>query len=448
MPELPDRPDIDQLRHQARALHRAAAAGEPDALARLRRFSDLIVLSTAQLAVAREYGYPSWPALRAEVERRRYMLSAATRPAHRQSAPGWPDQRYSFGGSMAIQTATGVLTPELLTVEDEEAVLHASAVLEWQAPSGSLLRRWRGPQRWPTFDDLTVTDDQGLGSLTVRFGGGSIHPRRPGLAPRRSDISFWIEPAPSARVSWIELRTDNEATRLVPSPRAAVRVGEVAAVSANAAAERRLEELGYFLLNLRHSAPDGDLSRQRANALARSAEIQESGDLTDGSALPAQLARLCACLTDEHLAKDLPPEWQRFLDAASQADGEQRSLDLGAALPQLGDAELCLDHFVSGPASWKLYLRAKPTWWGRSEDGRRKWELVSVRADDDLGGRYVSNFGGSTGHGDHEDLQLVFVPRLDPLARSLNLRFSAGTAEVVADLELVCAGTAGDQAGS
>jgi len=71
MPELPDRPDLDQLRRQARELLRAAANGEPHAVTRLSAVSDRMVLSAAQLAVAREYGFPSWPALKAEVERRR-----------------------------------------------------------------------------------------------------------------------------------------------------------------------------------------------------------------------------------------------------------------------------------------------------------------------------------------------------------------------------------------
>jgi hypothetical protein len=439
MPELPYRPDLDQLRRQARDLHRAAEAGVPDALDRIRASSDQRTLSAAQLTVAREYGYSSWPALQAEVKRLRSLLPAAIpQPAGRQHAPGWLDPRYSFGGGAAIQTADGVLTPDVLTVGYESAVLHASAVLEWQAPARTLRRRSR-PERWPTFNDLTATDDQGA-TFTVTFGGGSIHPHWPGATPRRSDVSFWIKPTPSAQVSWIELRADNgSSTRLVPSPRAAVRVADVAAASASMAAERKLEELAYFLLRLRLSVPGSDLSRQRAAALARTAEIQVSGDLGAGSELPGQLARLCDCLTDEHLADELPAGWQRFLDTAKLADGPQRHLDLAAAVPELGDLRVQLDHLASGPDSWRLYLRAKPTWWGYSEDGHRKWELASVRADDDLGGRYVPNFGGSSGERDYEDLKLEFVPRIDPLARRLNLTFGTDDAEAVMDLHLASA---------
>jgi Domain of unknown function (DUF5655) len=56
MRQLPQRPDLDQLRRQARELQRR---------------SKPLTLSAAQLALAREYGFPSWARLKAEVERRR-----------------------------------------------------------------------------------------------------------------------------------------------------------------------------------------------------------------------------------------------------------------------------------------------------------------------------------------------------------------------------------------
>jgi Family of unknown function (DUF5990)/Domain of unknown function (DUF5655) len=71
MPQLPDRPHLDQLRRQARELHRAAARGDTPALDRLHAVSPRVTLSTAQLALAREYGFPSWNRLRSEVQHRR-----------------------------------------------------------------------------------------------------------------------------------------------------------------------------------------------------------------------------------------------------------------------------------------------------------------------------------------------------------------------------------------
>jgi GNAT superfamily N-acetyltransferase len=68
--DLPDRPHLDQLRHQARELQRSAQSGNPDALRRLAAVSREPSLSGAQLAIAREFGFPSWERLKAEVDRR------------------------------------------------------------------------------------------------------------------------------------------------------------------------------------------------------------------------------------------------------------------------------------------------------------------------------------------------------------------------------------------
>jgi ankyrin repeat protein len=70
MPDLPARPDLEQLRHQAKDLLHAAQRGDPGAIARVRAVSDQIILSAAQLALAREYGFASWANLKLEVERR------------------------------------------------------------------------------------------------------------------------------------------------------------------------------------------------------------------------------------------------------------------------------------------------------------------------------------------------------------------------------------------
>jgi ankyrin repeat protein len=70
MPDLPVRPDLDQLRHQAKDLLHAAQRGDPAAAARINAVSDRLILSSAQLALAREYGFASWAKLRLEVERR------------------------------------------------------------------------------------------------------------------------------------------------------------------------------------------------------------------------------------------------------------------------------------------------------------------------------------------------------------------------------------------
>jgi len=75
MPDLPARPDLDQLRHQAKDLLHAARRGDPGAIMRIHAVSDQLMLSAAQLALAREYGFASWARLKLEVERRDILNS-------------------------------------------------------------------------------------------------------------------------------------------------------------------------------------------------------------------------------------------------------------------------------------------------------------------------------------------------------------------------------------
>src|SRR6516165_9029685 len=80
--QLPARPNLDQLKHQAKDLLNAHKAGAEDAIQRIRqshpRFSQAseaevrsarFTLSGAQLVIAREYGFVSWPKLKEYVEK-------------------------------------------------------------------------------------------------------------------------------------------------------------------------------------------------------------------------------------------------------------------------------------------------------------------------------------------------------------------------------------------
>jgi ankyrin repeat protein len=70
---LPAAPSLEQLRKQAKDLLRAHRAGDPGVVARVaahqRHADEPLKLTGAQLVVAREHGFPSWPRLRAYVER-------------------------------------------------------------------------------------------------------------------------------------------------------------------------------------------------------------------------------------------------------------------------------------------------------------------------------------------------------------------------------------------
>ena len=70
---LPKRPDLEQLKRQAKELLDAYLAGDGSAVAEVKRFyhdadSATFALHDAQLVLARNYGYGSWPKLKAYVD--------------------------------------------------------------------------------------------------------------------------------------------------------------------------------------------------------------------------------------------------------------------------------------------------------------------------------------------------------------------------------------------
>lgn len=73
MADLPARPDLGQLRRQAKDLLRAAQRGDTNAAQRIRAVSGRMILASAQLAVAHEYGFASWARLKTEVDRRQVL---------------------------------------------------------------------------------------------------------------------------------------------------------------------------------------------------------------------------------------------------------------------------------------------------------------------------------------------------------------------------------------
>ena len=95
---LPIRPDLEQYRRQAKALRNALAANDSAALERLRQFHPRAEqalpakLADAQLVIAREHGFPGWPAFAVEV-----------RSPRAGSAPGWPGSVACEKGSLAIE---------------------------------------------------------------------------------------------------------------------------------------------------------------------------------------------------------------------------------------------------------------------------------------------------------------------------------------------------------
>ena len=429
MSELPGRPDIDQLRRQARELLRAADDGQLSALARIRAFSDRVSLSAAQLAVAREYGFASWPALHAEVDRRLAGLPSGEGGAR----PG--EVSWSFGGASPIEIAAGTLYPGGLVAGAGHAFMHASLTPTGQTRErlarGEAIRDLAGA----IIAAVVLTDDQAT-TYVLRV---EEMQHDPDLSQERGPVSLRlaVDPVPARERGWLELRGhDGSAARLVPSAHAYTRVSRLSPAPDSPAAwvlsQQALRLIGLQLTG----AGQDEVEQQCSAALARAAEIQQAGGPGVAGGLPGQLARLCAVLTGHGPADGLPGGWSGMMDAADRSDGASRHLDLFVALPQVDDTVVRVDSLISGPGTWRVYLRAEPGWWSYSTDRNRKWPVLSVAAEDDLGGMYLSQFDGSRGRGDHEELTLRFLPRLNPLARALTLTFSRANEQVTLELQL------------
>jgi hypothetical protein len=77
--QLPERPNLEQLKNQAETLLRSARAKDPDALGRFQVLpasarmdsaegGTSLALHDAQFVIAREYGFKSWRELREHIE--------------------------------------------------------------------------------------------------------------------------------------------------------------------------------------------------------------------------------------------------------------------------------------------------------------------------------------------------------------------------------------------
>lgn len=289
-------------------------------------------------------------------------------------------------------------------------------------------------------DVLVVTDDHGA-RYAVRVESLSRHDP-PSTGPARQPISLRLrlDPVPSRGSRWLELRSQaGPATRLLPSPRSAVRVSPPASPSASLA-ERELEALALRLIDMQLSSGPGEqdehIRRSCSVVLGKAVQLRTSGQLDPASELPDQLERLCAALTGQHPVGALPYAWSAMLDAAQRTDGPRYYLDVGAALPPIGNTVVHVDCLVSEPGSWRVHLQARPGWWVESEDQQRRWAALSVAAEDNLGGRYHSHEEGASSRGDHTELTLGFRPRLDPRASLLNLTFTGSGEQATAEMRL------------
>jgi hypothetical protein len=134
---LPDHADADQLRTQAKELRRAAAGGNPSALARVREVlaavgPDQLTLRDAQLVIAREYGFEGWHELVSKV---------GTRDVNERELHRW------FGVELNNATwdmVDNVLGPDSPAGDKDQALYGAYAAAYHWTQVGTVANQCRG----------------------------------------------------------------------------------------------------------------------------------------------------------------------------------------------------------------------------------------------------------------------------------------------------------------
>ena len=150
--ELPPRPNLEQLKKQAKSLLNAAKARDRDALRRFGVLPSLkgrsldeigasdLALHDAQSVVAREYGFASWNTLREEVESRTLSFEAAV------------DEfvRCATGGAIGRAERLLALHPRLASATLQTALVlgDAAAVEDRLKHHPELAQQPGGPQNW------------------------------------------------------------------------------------------------------------------------------------------------------------------------------------------------------------------------------------------------------------------------------------------------------------
>jgi hypothetical protein len=178
MPErhLPVRPNLEQLKHQAKDLLAAIRAGDAEALADLQQFHPEHIapgeakLADAQLVLARSYQVPSWPRLvlacrvidaiwRDDVEALRALVTKNPALIHEQ-ALARPKSNWGAPMSYAANLGRDKMIEMLrdLGATDFEHALHR-AVLQGQVATARMLHRMAGEPPLPRdiLSNLTYT---------------------------------------------------------------------------------------------------------------------------------------------------------------------------------------------------------------------------------------------------------------------------------------------------
>ena len=199
---LPDRPDLHQLRRQAKELCEGFVAGTADAVAEVNAHYGAADRSTfalhhAQLVLARSYGYDSWPKLKAFVDgaTARHLI-----------------QSVRADDESAVRSILRV-RPELVNLGDEYTALHYAVLARMPAMVRVLMEFGGDPHRgiYPTQDatsPLAIASDRGYEEIEAILR--TEEKRREAGRPT-------IDEVPSNLLHVMQARDENQAIALLAS---------------------------------------------------------------------------------------------------------------------------------------------------------------------------------------------------------------------------------------
>jgi ankyrin repeat protein len=167
---LPDHPSLEQYKKQAKELLRDATGLQPAALARLHkhhpRFQNsisgqpaTIALADAQLVLAREHGFDSWPAFAKQIETLRIARSVEdiTDPLSAFIRAACVDP-HSWHGGGTLDEAEAILArhPDVATASIYSAAARADepTIRAWLSRDPSLATAAGGPHQWDALTHL------------------------------------------------------------------------------------------------------------------------------------------------------------------------------------------------------------------------------------------------------------------------------------------------------
>ena len=191
---LPPRPDLAHLKHQAADLRAACAAGDAETVARVGRLLPRrnraptgaalrLSVANALFALARQYGFASWPALKQHVESLRAAEGVAD--VHFDAAV----QAVITGDAAALSTLLREHRPLARARSPAE---HRCTLLHYTAANGIEMHLQKTPPNAVAICRLLLAAGSEVDALAETYGGGSaqttlcllvssVHPHRAGV---------------------------------------------------------------------------------------------------------------------------------------------------------------------------------------------------------------------------------------------------------------------------